>query len=516
MTTNPPSSAAIFDDAGCVRLSLAGNRQAFEKIVAQYQSLICSLIYSATGSLRESEDMAQETFLIAWRRLKELREAEKLRPWLCGIARHLIRNSLRRQEREPTHGAGSLEDVRSVRAPGASPSEAAVNSEEAAILWRSLERIPALYREPLILFYREHHSTERVAAALDLSEETVRQRLSRGRKLLQEEVAAFVEGALQRSAPGLPFTAGVLSALPVAATSAGATALATAAKGGGVLKAAAVGGWSALLASGFVSARSVADDAKSPRERRFVFSLTGLLFGLIFLYLAVVFAVVKFAFPHAPFGPNSRLTAGYLRPNIWLAIANYLLCVLIVGLNLHRSRRQQQIQIQEKTFDERDWRLPLGETNSTVDLSGTRLNGGLKAAKLMAPVGVIAVATLFQLLPWKLRFGRAMVISAMAALILFLFWRLAAYGMQHRPRFIGWTGRQFVPLVGLSILIGSLTLYSFNHDQRTALAYPGVFRAATPAEVSTFNLVVVLAYVLVIGGILWLRKRHAAESIPHP
>ena len=246
MTINPPSSAAIIDDAECVQLSLAGNRQAFEKIVAQYQSLICSLAYSATGSLRESEDVAQETFLIAWRRLKELREAEKLRPWLCGIARHLISNTLRRQEREPSHGAAALEDGHGVRAPEASPSEAAINREEAALLWRSLERIPNLYREPLILFYREHLSTERVAAALDLSEETARQRLSRGRKLLQEEVTAFVEGALQRSAPGQPFTAGVLSALPMAATSAGATALATSAKGGGIFKAAAMG-WAGIF-----------------------------------------------------------------------------------------------------------------------------------------------------------------------------------------------------------------------------------------------------------------------------
>jgi len=274
MTTNPQGSAAIFEDAECVRLSLAGNRDAFGKIVAQYQSLICSLTFSATGSLRESEDVAQETFLIAWRRLRELREAEKLRPWLCGIARHLISSTLRRQEREPTHGAESLEDFHNVRASEASPSEAAVNSEESVILWRSLERIPDLYREPLILFYREHQSTERVAAALDLSEETTRQRLSRGRKLLQEEVTAFVEGALQRSAPGLPFTSGVLSALPIAATSAGATALATAAKGGGILKAAAMGGAVLMLVpllggilGGYIRCRVLLDPGQSEGER---------------------------------------------------------------------------------------------------------------------------------------------------------------------------------------------------------------------------------------------------------
>jgi RNA polymerase sigma factor (sigma-70 family) len=276
MTTNQSSPAAIFDDAECVRLSLAGNKEAFGKIVAQYQSLICSLTYSATGSLRESEDVAQETFLIAWRQLKELREAEKLRPWLCGITRNLISNTLRRQEREPTHEAETLEDVLSVKASEASPSEAAINSEEAAILWRSLERIPELYREPLILFYREQHSTERVAAALDLSEETARQRLSRGRKLLQEEVTAFVEGALQRSAPGSPFTAGVLSALPIAASSAAATVFATSGKGAGMAKTTVLGLAGvfvlpvALLSGLYLALRGVLDSARSDTERKWI------------------------------------------------------------------------------------------------------------------------------------------------------------------------------------------------------------------------------------------------------
>ena len=78
----------------------------------------------------------------------------------------------------------------------------AISQEEEAILWRSLERIPETYREPLILFYREHESVERVAQVLELSEEAVRQRLSRGRKMLHEEVAAFVEGALRPDRAG--------------------------------------------------------------------------------------------------------------------------------------------------------------------------------------------------------------------------------------------------------------------------------------------------------------------------
>ena len=91
-----------------------------------------------------------------------------------------------------------------------------MSREEEAILWRSLEKIPELYREPLILFYREHESIETVAAQLDLSEDAVKQRLSRGRKLLQEEVQAFVENALRRTAPSQAFSGAVLAALPIA------------------------------------------------------------------------------------------------------------------------------------------------------------------------------------------------------------------------------------------------------------------------------------------------------------
>src|SRR5208282_3406766 len=91
-----------------------------------------------------------------------------------------------------------------------------IGREEEAILWRSLERIPELYREPLILFYREHQSIEQVAVELELSGDAVKQRLSRGRKLLQEEVQAFVENTLRRTAPGQAFSSTVLAALPAA------------------------------------------------------------------------------------------------------------------------------------------------------------------------------------------------------------------------------------------------------------------------------------------------------------
>ena len=73
MMTARDISMVVHDDAELVAESRTGNRAAFGQVVARYQSLLCALAYNATGSLTQSEDLAQETFLTAWRQLAELR-----------------------------------------------------------------------------------------------------------------------------------------------------------------------------------------------------------------------------------------------------------------------------------------------------------------------------------------------------------------------------------------------------------------------------------------------------------
>ena len=108
MLTTAAMSLAIPTDADLVGETLSGDRDAFGRIITRYQSLICSLAYSATGSLGQSEDLAQETFITAWKHLSHLRERDKLRAWLCGIARNRINGFLRREGREPVQNAEPL------------------------------------------------------------------------------------------------------------------------------------------------------------------------------------------------------------------------------------------------------------------------------------------------------------------------------------------------------------------------------------------------------------------------
>jgi RNA polymerase sigma factor (sigma-70 family) len=267
-----------FSDSELVTLTLAGDRDAFGRIVSRYQTLLCSLAYSATGSFSQSEDLAQETFVTAWKQLADLREPEKLRSWLCRISRNLTYDALLRQGREPIHKAESLEEIVESPASIPLPSESTISREEEAILWRFIERIPESYREPLVLFYREHQSIENVAAALDLSEDAVKQRLSRGRKLLHSEVLAFLEGALERTCPSKAFTMGVLAALPAFAISAKAAEVgAAAAKGGITAKALAATGLSSAIVApalgfsgNYFGYRAGMDRAQSDYERDYI------------------------------------------------------------------------------------------------------------------------------------------------------------------------------------------------------------------------------------------------------
>ncbi len=273
-------------DADLVAASRGGDRDAFRQIVERYQRLLCSIAYASTGKVGQSEDLAQEAFLEAWRQLDALREPEKLRPWLCGILRFKV-SRLRRSERhEPLRHAEALTAAGEVVDEGPTAAGMAVAREEQAMLWAALSRLPALYREPLVLFYREHNSIEHVAGALELSEDAVKQRLARGRKLLQEQVLAFVAGALSRSTPGTVFTLGVLAALPAVHTTAKAAGVAAAAVHGGAM--AKSTGIATVLSSlsGLVSAalvlRANLDLARTPRERRItILANLGFLFAVL-------------------------------------------------------------------------------------------------------------------------------------------------------------------------------------------------------------------------------------------
>ncbi|MEM9159291.1 MAG: sigma-70 family RNA polymerase sigma factor [Verrucomicrobiota bacterium] len=320
----------VFDDtsdASLVAACLSGNRDAFGRIVERYQRLLCSLAYSSVGDLAASEDVAQEAFVEAWKKLGSLQEPEKLKSWLCGIARFKASHYLRSESRRPVRGAADLDDVTELESGDARSEEVTMKKEEQALLWQTLEKVPETYREPLVLYYREHRSVEHVAYELDLSEDAVKQRLSRGRKMLQERMMGFVEDALAKSAPSSVFTMGVLTAIAAATPpTKAATAGAAAVQVGSWFKWASVAAFMASisgLVSSFFALRASLDQARTDRERKEAVFVSALYLGMAAVFVCGLFlfrhlAVASYEHSGYYMFATQVLMAGFAAGYMWL------------------------------------------------------------------------------------------------------------------------------------------------------------------------------------------------------
>ena len=219
-----------------LKASIQGNTAAFESIVKKYQSYVCAITYSAIPDMEKSEDMAQETFLHVWNNLSKLKDLTKFKSWMISITRNIISDFIKKQKRDLINNAAPIEQIENTQTKQVEPVDNVMTKEQQAVVQNALMQIPEKYREPLVLFYRHEQSVKHIAGQLDLSEELVKQHLSRGRKLLKEQVASMVEGAIRKTGPTKAFTSIVMASIAGLAVK-------------GTVATAAVAGTSAIMSS---------------------------------------------------------------------------------------------------------------------------------------------------------------------------------------------------------------------------------------------------------------------------
>lgn len=219
-------NSPLGSDSELVAACLKGDREAFRQVMDRHLTAVRNVAYRQTGDAAASEDVAQETFLQAWLKMKSLASAERLKPWLCGIARNLARNLTRRQSGDPLNAPLPLQDI--IDRPAAEPTARDIVAwrQHQKNLWNALGCIPARYRDPLTLFYRDENSIGAVARILHLSEDTTKQRLCRGRQMLKQHLENTGNAAEARSRTSLVWLglAGLPALLAQPATAATATA----------------------------------------------------------------------------------------------------------------------------------------------------------------------------------------------------------------------------------------------------------------------------------------------------
>lgn len=183
-----------------------GNSAAFATLIERHQSLVCGIAFSHLGDQSLSEDVAQDVFLSLWRKPDSVHMPDKLRGWLRKVARNRACDVARRRKFETPS-----DRVSAMLTDTNSPIEALSQKERSLLLQQAIGAVSKTYREVLVLYYREGDSIERVAELLGISADAVKQRLSRGRKKMQERLTPFLADNVRKTAPTATFVAMVVS-----------------------------------------------------------------------------------------------------------------------------------------------------------------------------------------------------------------------------------------------------------------------------------------------------------------
>ena len=184
--------ASADSDEALVKRATRGDTEAFDAIVARYQDRIYNLIFRMTGSADEAEDIAQETFIKAYRALPGFRRGAQLFTWLYRIAVNAVYSHGRRERRrreaegvsldassiggEETGGAVSIPDE-----SGRSPDSAAESADIGERVRKAILELDDEYRSVVLLRDMEGLDYGQIADLIGISRAAVKSRLHRAR-----------------------------------------------------------------------------------------------------------------------------------------------------------------------------------------------------------------------------------------------------------------------------------------------------------------------------------------------
>ncbi len=175
-------------DAELVRQARAGRTEAYAELVRRWAGRVTALCHARVGNAHLADDLAQETLLRGFRALASLSDPERFGAWLCGIALRICLDHCKspRNKQVPFSALDEQHQPDNFLASAAESSLALLErQEERQLLLEQVERLPADYRQVLMLFYYEDISYREIADLLGVSVPTVNARLTRARALLR-------------------------------------------------------------------------------------------------------------------------------------------------------------------------------------------------------------------------------------------------------------------------------------------------------------------------------------------
>jgi len=162
------------DEVAAIALVREGNADAFAGIIEYYQAPIQRYLYRLTGDYELAKDLAQDTFVQAYKSILKTDSELSLRAWLYRIAENNARQYYRRRKLVSFFPFSELKGKESSAGDCAGETERSIAIEEALL------KIPQKQRTCLVLHFVEGFKYREIAEILGISEEAVRKRVSRG------------------------------------------------------------------------------------------------------------------------------------------------------------------------------------------------------------------------------------------------------------------------------------------------------------------------------------------------
>jgi RNA polymerase sigma-70 factor (ECF subfamily) len=165
--------------ASTVALAGAGDEAAFAQLVATHHADMARVAFVACGDRELAEDAVQAAWLVAWKKLHSLRDAERVRPWLLAVTANEAHQLMRRR-----HGPVVEINVEVAGDPRGDPS----NGIERVDLRRALAHLSPDDRALLAMRFIVDLSSDELGAAIGTSPSTARTRLCRVVDRLRKEL----------------------------------------------------------------------------------------------------------------------------------------------------------------------------------------------------------------------------------------------------------------------------------------------------------------------------------------
>lgn len=184
------------DEKVYVQQAAAGDADAFEYLLRQYQSQIYNLCLRLTGNREDAADMTQEAFLRAWNGLARFQFEAAFSTWLYRLASNVCLDHLRALKRRPKVSLtvedeeGKTQEL-SITDDAPTPEEAVIRVEENARLQQAMQALEPEQRQILTLRAINGLSYTDIAAILEVKEGTVKSRLARAQDALRKKYNYF-------------------------------------------------------------------------------------------------------------------------------------------------------------------------------------------------------------------------------------------------------------------------------------------------------------------------------------